>query len=186
MWCGYEAVKTLADRYPHKSLHSKVAVEAWGSRCDALLKWLEARAAVAVLYATGLRPTDLDGFRWHDLAADSDGTIMWRLPYSKGNREGSRVQVLRLHPADERWCAVSALRCLADSLAAARDAGWSTPAASTTAEASDQRVFRPRIAKAIPRILMEARGRQGPAPGLPLPHRRHSLGSHRRHRGRAR
>ena len=130
LWCGYEAVRTLAVRYPDKSLRSNMPPQAWASRCGALLGWLEARAAVAVLYATGLRPSDLDGFRWSDLAGDGEGSIMWRLPYSKGNLSGDRVQVLRLVRCDRPWCAVSALRRLAGSAAPQKSKASYVPAST--------------------------------------------------------
>ena len=158
LWCAYEAVRTLAARYPRKSLHSKVASEERTSRCTPLVRWLEARAAAAVLHATGLRPTDLDAFRWRDLAHEGGGPIMWLLPYSKGNLLGGRVQVLRLTPSEQPWCPVRALERLAESLAAARDAGWTDPAAGPDSDAGNQRVFPPRIGRALTRILLEPAG----------------------------
>ena len=155
LWCGYEAARTLAARYPHKSLYSHVPPEAWTSRCTPLMRWLRARAAVAVLHATGLRPTDLDGFRWADLAYSDDGCIMWRLPHSKGNVMGDRIQVLPLVPSDRPWCPVKALQALAGSLAEARAAGWSDPTASPD---DGDSVFAPRIGRSLTKALLKPAG----------------------------
>ena len=67
LWCPYEAVRTLRRRYPNKCLPQALAQHPWASQCGSLIRWLQARAAVAVLYATGLRPSDLHGIRWGDL-----------------------------------------------------------------------------------------------------------------------
>ena len=159
LWCGYEAALSLAARYPDRSLYSKVAPGERTARCAPLLRWLEARAAAAVLHATGLRPTDLDAFRWPDLARGTDGSsIMWRLPYSKGNMSGGRVQVLRLVPSDQPWCPVRALERLAGSLTAVRDAGWADPAYGPDSSIGRRWVFSPRIGRELTRILLEPAG----------------------------
>ena len=98
LWCPQQAVATLIAHYPHRSLFSKCPPGTLTAQCSPLIRWLQARAAAAVLYATGLRPSDLNGFRWPDLRAFEDGTILFRLPYSKGNLTGDREQVLPLVP----------------------------------------------------------------------------------------
>ena len=149
LWCPKQAVATLMEHYPRKSLFSKCPPGTLTAQCTPLIRWLQARAAVAVLYATGLRPTDLDGFRWPDLRALDDGTILWRLPYSKGNPTGDRHQVEPLVPTAEPWCPVTALRQLAESLARAQQAGWSGPAAAADSDGVVRRVFCLRISDQV-------------------------------------
>ena len=156
LWCGYEAARSLVAHYPQHSCYSKLPPGTLASRCTPVVRWLQARAAVAVAYATGLRPSDLDGIRWPDLIADDTGAIMWRLPYSKGNQVGDRTQVQRLLPSDQPWCPVRALQRLEAGIEAARAAGWqgrtSEPAGRTT------KVFFPNISQAVISLLMEPAG----------------------------
>ena len=154
LWCGYEAVRSLIDHYPHLSLRTRYYMGDLTSHCTALIRWLQARAAIAVMYATGLRPTDLEGFRWDDLRTADDGSIMWKLPYSKGNLMGDRVQVLRLSPIEQAWCPVKALQALASSMEHAREARWPRhPELSDTGEAATS-VFGPRAGREAHRYLM--------------------------------
>ena len=157
LWCGYEAVRSLIAHFPDMSLR-RLPEGALASRCTSLIRWLQARAAVAVLYETGLRPSDLDGFRWPDLRAGDDGAIMWRLPYSKGNLSGDRVQVLLLRPSSDDWCPVRALQRLAESIRAARLAGWQGRTAEPDSDGTTRRVFCPNIGKLVTGALMEPAG----------------------------
>ena len=157
-WCGYEAVRRLIAHYPDMSIVARYRSGALTSRCKSLIRWLQARAVIAVLYATGLRPTDLDGFRWPDLRLGADGHVMWRLPYSKGNIVGDRLQVLRLAPSDRPWCPVRALQDLASSIQQARDAGWEEQPAEPDSDGAVRRVFGPRAGRNALRYLMEPSG----------------------------
>ena len=141
LWCPYEAVRRLVEFFPDKTLRSDKPGHDWAYYCTPLIRWMQARAAVAVLYATGLRPSDLDGFRWGDLCAADDGRIMWRLPYSKGNRSGDRVEVMRLSPTDDPWCPVAALQRLAATVQRARAAGWTGRTAVADSDGVVRRVF---------------------------------------------
>ena len=158
LWCPYEAVQTLQSRYPDKCLPQALAQHAWAPQCGSLIRWLQARAAVAVLYATGLRPSDLHGIRWIDLRLGDDGTIMWRLPYSKGNKAGDRVQVLRLAPTGEPWCPVTALGRLAESLREARSAGWVGATSEPDSDGIVRRVFNNAISQRTTEILLRPAG----------------------------
>ena len=144
LWCGYEAARQLVAHYPETTLRSRRYTGPLTAKCTPLVRWLQARAAVAVLYATGLRPSDLDGFRWPDLRLRADGSVMWRLPYSKGNAVGDRVQILRLGPSDRPWCPVAALRRLAESLQHAYAAGWEEHPSVADSDGAFRRVFGPR------------------------------------------
>ena len=158
LWCGHEAVRSLVEHYPQKSCYSKLPPGTLTSRCAAVVRWLQARAAVAVAYDTGLRPSDLDGIRWRDLIADDTGAIMWRLPYSKGNRSGRRTQVERLLPSDKPWCPVTALQRLEAGLIAARAAGWQGGAADPDRDGKVTRVFFPQISQVVIGLLMKPAG----------------------------
>ncbi len=158
LWCGMRAVESLMAHYPCKSLVSKCPPGTLTSQCTPLIGFLRARAAVAVLHATGLRPTDLDGIRWPDLRASDDGSIMWRLPYSKGNLVGDRVQILRLQPTGDPWCPVSALTQLAHSLTQAQAAGWNDQRALPDRDGATTRVFCNRISDEITKRLMKPAG----------------------------
>ena len=158
LWCGYEAARSLIDHYPNQSLYSQLLPGTLTSRCAPVVRWLQARAAVAVAYATGLRPSDLDGIRWPDLFADEDGAIMWRLPYSKGNLVGRRPQVERLLPSDKSWCPASALQRLKSGLAMARAAGWQGRAANPDNDGIVRRVYCPHISQVVTNLLMKPAG----------------------------
>ena len=158
LWCGHEAVRRLVEHYPQNSLASTLPPDAMMSRCTPMVRWLQARAAVAIAYATGLRPTDLDGIRWPDLLVDNNGAIMWRLPYSKGNLSGSRTQVLRLLPSDSPWCPVRALQRLELSLRAARDAGWQGRDADPDSDGVVRKVFVTNISHEVISKLMKPAG----------------------------
>ena len=158
LWCGYEAVRKLIDQYPNLSLRTRYCMGDLASHCTSLIRWLQARAAVAVLYATGLRPTDLGGFRWNDLRAADDGSIMWKLPYSKGNLTGDRVQVLRLSPIEQAWCPVRALQTLASSVEQAREAGWEEQPAMSDGDGAARSVFGSRVGRGAHRYLMGPAG----------------------------
>ena len=151
-------MRRLVDYYPDSSLRYDNAGGDWAAHCTSLIRWLQSRTAVAVLYATGLRPSDLDAIRWHDLRTGDDGTIMWRLPYSKGNRHGDRVQVLRLAPTGEPWCPIKALRRLALSVREARTAGWQGRTAEPDSDGTVRRVFAPHIGADARRCLMVPAG----------------------------
>lgn len=157
LWCPYEAVRRLVEFFPDKRLHPRKPDSGWPASCTTLIRWLQCRAAVAVMYATGLRASDLDALRWTDLRATKDGAILWRLPYGKGNRSGDRIQVLRLPPADKPWCPVAALQRLADSIQMARAAGWTRRTAAADSDAVVRRVFCTFLGKAIvDRLLVPA------------------------------
>ena len=158
LWCPYEAVRTLQQRYADKCLPQALAQHPWAPQCGSLIRWLQARAAVAVLYATGLRPSDLHGIRWTDLRVGGDGTIMWRLPYSKGNKTGDRVQVLRLTPTGEPWCPVTALGRLAESLREARSAGWVGATSEPDSDGIVRRVFNNAIGRRTTEMLLRPAG----------------------------
>ena len=158
LWCPYHAVRTLRQHYPNKCLPAALVNHPWASQCGPLIHWLQARAAVAVLYATGLRPCDLHGIRWTDLRLTDDGALMWRLPYSKGNKTGDRVQVLRLVPTSEPWCPVTALRRLADSLREARNAGWRGDVSEADSDGRVRRVFNNDIGRTATLMLFEPAG----------------------------
>ena len=158
LWCGYEAVRSLTEHYPQASLYSKLPPGTATSRCTPMIRWLQARAAVAVAYATGLRPCDLDGILWPDLLADATGAIMWRLPHSKGNLLGSRTQVQRLLPVDEPWCPVRALRRLETALETARAAGWQGRAAAPDRDGTVTKVFFPKMSQVVITLLMKPAG----------------------------
>ena len=157
-WCGYEAVRQMIAHYPTFSFKLGHCPDPLISYCTPLIRWLQARAAVAVLYATGLRPTDLDGFRWPDLRVGDDGAIMWRLPYSKGNVLGDRVQVLRLEPSDSPWCPVTALTRLAASIHRACDAGWGENPSFADSDGVVRRVFPHRPGNRAYREIIEPAG----------------------------
>lgn len=158
LWSGYEAARTLVQHYPQASLYTQLPPDTLISRCTTLIRWLQARAAVAVAYATGLRPTDLDGIRWPDLRVDDTGAIMWKLPYSKGNLVGSRTQVLRLLPVDEPWCPVRALQRLESHLKAARAVGWPGRAAEPDSDGTVRRVFARNMSQIVVDRLMKPAG----------------------------
>ena len=158
LWCGYEAARTLVQHYPQASLYTRLAPGTLTSRCTTLIRWLQARAAVAVAYATGLRPSDLDGIRWPDLRTDDTGAIMWKLPYSKGNLVGRRTQVLRLLPVDEPWCPVRALQRLESHLMTARAVGWPGPAAHPDSDGTVRRVFARNMSQIVVDRLMKPAG----------------------------
>ena len=158
LWCGYEAARSLIDHYPNRSLYSQLLPGTLTSRCAPVVRWLQARAAVAVAYATGLRPSDLDGIRWPDLFADEDGAIMWRLPYSKGNLVGRRPQVERLLPSDKSWCPVNALQRLKSGLAMAQGAGWQGRTANPDNDDIVRRVFCPHTSQVVTNLLMTPAG----------------------------
>lgn len=144
LWCGYEAARQLVDRYPETTLRSRFYTGPLTANCTPLIRWLQARAAVAVLWVTGLRPTDLAGFRWPDLRLRADGSIMWRLPYSKGNAVGDKVQIVSLDPSDLPWCPVTALKRLAASQQLACDAGWEEHPSVADSDGVFRRVFGPK------------------------------------------
>ena len=158
LWCGYEAARSLIEHYPQKSCYSKLPPGTLTSRCTPVVRWLQARAAVAVAYATGLRPSDLDGIRWPDLIADHTGAIMWRLPYSKGNLVGNRPQVERLLPSDQPWCPVRALQRLAAGIEAARVAGWQGQTSDPDSDGTVTKVFFPDISQVVISLLMKPAG----------------------------
>ena len=139
----------MVARYPETTLRSSDDTGPLTANCTPLIRWLQARAAVAVLYATGLRPTDLDGFRWPDLRLSADGSVMWRLPYSKGNAVGDRVQILRLEPSDRPWCPVAALTQLAASLQLACEAGWAELPSVADSDGVFRRVFGPKAGHGV-------------------------------------
>ena len=105
-----------------------------------------------------MRPSDLRGIRWNDLRLGDDGALMWRLPYSKGNKTGDRVQILRLEPTTEPWCPVTALRRLADSLREARSAGWLGTTAQPDSDGIVRRVFPNDIGHDTIRVLLRPAG----------------------------
>ena len=158
LWCGHEAVTQLIANYPNLNLKARYLPDPPTSHCTPLIRWLQARAAVAVLYATGLRPTDLDGIRWPDLRIGDDGAIMWRLPYSKGNLLGDRVQVLRLESSDRPWCPVTALKRLAASIQKAHEAGWEERATVAESGGTLPKVFGPRAGRSTCLYLIEPAG----------------------------
>ena len=158
LWCGYEAVRQLAASYPDRTLRTSYLPGPQTGRCKPLIRWLQSRAAVAVLYATGLRPSDLDGFRWPDLRLDADGNIMWRLPYSKGNTLGDEMQVLRLGRTDRPWCPAAALERLASTIIKAHLAGWDERPAAPDSDGVVRRVFGPRAGTIAHLYLMEPAG----------------------------
>ena len=158
LWCPVEAVRTLQEHYADRRLPQALAQHPWALHCGSLIRWLQARAAVAVLYAIGLRPCDLYGIRWSDLRVGADGTIVWRLPSSKGNKTGDRVQVLRLAPTGEPWCPVTALGRLAESLREARSAGWVGATSEPDSDGIVRRVFNNGIGRCTAEILLRPAG----------------------------
>ena len=158
LWCPHEAARALTIRYPNKCLPQALAAHPWALHCGSVIRWLQGRAAVSVLFATGMRPADLRGIRWNDLRLDDDGALMWRLPYSKGNKTGDRVQILRLEPTTEPWCPVTALRRLADSLREARSAGWLGTTAQPDSDGIVRRVFPNDIGHDTIRVLLRPAG----------------------------
>ena len=158
LWSGYEAVKKLAAHYPDKTLKTHYRPGPRTARCKPLVRWLQSRAAVAVLYATGLRPTDIEGFRWPDLKFDADGNVMWRLPYSKGNPVGDQMQVLRIERTGRPWCPVAALEQLASALIRVPFAGWEEDPVPTDSDGVVRRVFPARAGTVAHLYLIEPAG----------------------------
>ena len=158
LWSAFGAVRSLIERFPDRSLVSTGPPGSESAHCTPLIRWHQARAAVAVLYATGLRPGDLDGIRWPDLRENTEGEIVWRLPYSKGNLRGDRDQVLALHPVDEPWCPVKALRDLANCLKQAQAAGWAVQAAAADSDGTVRRLFPPKVSADVTNRLMKPAG----------------------------
>ena len=157
-WSGYEAVRRLAAHYPRMTLKTHYRPGPRSARCKPLVRWLQSRAAVAVLYATGLRPTDIEGFRWPDLRFDGDKNVMWRLPYSKGNPVGDDIQVLRIERTGRPWCPVAALEQLAFALMSAWFAGWDEDPAPADNDGVVRRVFPARAGTVAHLYLIEPAG----------------------------
>ena len=159
LWCPVESVRTLQHHYADQASPPSARTAPLGASlrvADPLVAGTRRGGCPVCHRATPLRPSR------HPLerpaSSAHDGTIMWRLPSSKGNKTGDRVQVLRLAPTGEPWCPVTALGRLAESLREARSAGWVGATSEPDSDGIVRRVFNNNIGPCTTEMLLRPAG----------------------------